>query len=154
MPQNILKKLNEGISINKMNLFRDKIMEETRKQPPLGTYDVEKVNTIESKVKNAANTSRNLPAFGTSGKRVLFDAQIKKGDYIGNDYYSKEENNWIKKEKRQNYVPFLSNTRRDDVENFEKDRLTNIGGQIGGPGYYKTDSYFDWNKKSYNILFN
>ena len=154
MPQNILKKLNEGISINKMTLFRDKIMEETRKQPPLGSYDVEKVNTIESKVKNAANTSRNLPAFGTSGKRVLFDSQIKKGDYIGNDYYSKEENNWIKKEKRQNYVPFLSNTGRDDVENFEKDRLTNIGGQIGGPGYYKTDSYFDWNKKSYNILFN
>ena len=41
-----------------------------------------------------------------------------------------------------------------DIDNFEKDRLTNIGGKIGGPGYYKTDSYFDWNKKSYNILFN
>ena len=39
-------------------------------------------------------------------------------------------------------------------DNFEKDRLTKIGGKIGGPGYYKTDSYFDWNKKSYNILFN
>ena len=154
MPQSILKKLNEGISINKMNIFREKIMEETRKQPPLGTYDVEKVNTIESKVKNAANTSRNFPAFGTSGKRVLFEAQIKKGVYTGNDNYSQEKNNWIKKEKRQNYVPFLSNTRRDDIDNFEKDRLTNIGGQIGGPGYYKTDSYFDWNKKSYNILFN
>ena len=154
MPQNILKRLNEGISVNKMNIFREKIMEETRKQPPIGAYDVEKVNTIESKVKNMANTSRNLPAFGSSGKRVLFEEQIKKGKYAGHENYSKEEKSFIKKEIRQNYVPFLSNTRRDDIDNFERDRLINIGGKVGGPGYYKTDSYFDWNKKSYNILFN
>ena len=154
MPQNILKRLNEGISVNKMNIFREKIMEETRKQPPIGAYDVEKVNTIESKVKNVVNTSRNLPAFGSSGKRVLFEEQIKKGNYAGNENYSKEEKNFIKKEIRQNYIPFLSNTRRDDIDNFERDRLINIGGKVGGPGYYKTDSYFDWNKKSYNILFN
>jgi len=36
----------EGISKNKMNIFREKIMKESRKQPPLGTYDVEKINTI------------------------------------------------------------------------------------------------------------
>ena len=154
LPQNILKKANEGISKNKMNIFRDKIMEETRKQPPLGTYDVEKVNTIESKVKkNVANASKNSPGFGTSGNRVLFEEQLKK-DYTGNDDFIIEGKGFIQKEKRQNYVPFLSNTRRDDIDNFEKDRLTNIGGKIGGPGYYKTDSYFDWNKKSYNILFN
>ena len=137
-----------------MNIFREKIMEETRKQPPIGAYDVEKVNTIESKVKNVVNTSRNLPAFGSSGKRVLFEEQIKKGKYAGHENYSKEEKSFIKKEIRQNYVPFLSNTRRDDIDNFERDRLINIGGKVGGPGYYKTDSYFDWNKKSYNILFN
>jgi len=155
IPQNIIKKLNEGISKNKMNIFREKVMKETRKQPPLGTYDVEKINTIESKVKHNAITGKNLPAFGTSSKRILIEGQFNRDKDIGIGDFSQEQKNDDKnKNIRQKFVPFLSNTRRDDMDNFEKERISKMGGKIGGPGYYKTDSYFDWNKKSYNILFN
>ena len=155
IPHNILKKLNEGISKNKMNIFREKIMKESRKQPPLGTYDVEKINTIESKVKNNAIVGKNVPAFGTSSKRILIEGQFNRDKDIGiGDFPQEKENDDKIKNIRQKYVPFLSNTRRDDMDNFEKERISKMGGKIGGPGYYKTDSYFDWNKKSYNILFN
>ena len=155
IPHNIIKKLNEGISKNKMNIFREKVMKETRKQPPLGTYDVEKINTIESKVKHNTSAGKNLPAFGTSSKRILIEGQFNRDKDIGIGDFSQEQKNDDKiKNIRQKFVPFLSSTRRDDMDNFEKERISKMGGKIGGPGYYKTDSYFDWNKKSYNILFN
>ena len=156
IPQNILKKLKEGISINKMNIFRDKIIKEARKQPPVGTYDLEKIYTINSKVKNNANLGKYSPAFGTSTKRKYIIDDIKDdGESVGVKKKIEKNEKKDKKEKKViNLAPFLSYTRRDDIENFEKNRIKNFGGKIGGPGYYKTDSYFDWNKKSYNILFN
>ena len=136
-----------------MNIFRDKIIKEARKQPPVGTYDLEKIYTINSKVKNNANLGKYSPAFGTSTKRKYIIDDIKDdGGSVG--VKKKIEKNDKKEKKVINLAPFLSYTRRDDIENFEKNRIKNFGGKIGGPGYYKTDSYFDWNKKSYNILFN
>ena len=158
IPQNVINKLKDGISMNKVKMFREKIMQQTRTQPPLGTYDVEKINTIESRVKNAVNAGKNLPAFNTSTKRVLIEGQMKQDYGLGIEGMDQEiKNEKIKDDNKtikKNFAPFLSNTRRDDMENFEKERISNIGGKIGGPGYYKIDSYFDWNKKSYNILFN
>ena len=156
IPQNILKKLKEGLSMNKMNLFREKIMQESRIQPCLGTYDTEKINTIESRVKNAANASRNMPPFGIATKRILIEEKLKQDKNNKMGYLTQEEKieKNEKKNNKNNYASFLSKTRRDDIDNFNKIRIANIGGKIGGPGYYKTDSYFDWNKKSYNILFN
>ena len=50
----------------------------------------------------------------------------------------------------QQIAPFLFSTERKESENFIiKDNNEKIG-----PGSYKADSYFDWNKKSYNILYN
>ena len=158
IPENIIKKLNEGISVNKMSIFREKIMSETRKQPPLGSYDLDNINTIKSKINYNVNSGKNLPPFGTSSKRILIEGQMKKDENIGNKGHhnqKKDEKSENKLENvRQNLIPFLSNTRRDDLDNFEKDRIAKIGGKIGGPGYYNVDSYFDWHKKSYNILFN
>ena len=156
IPQNVFKKLKEGLSVNKMKLFREKIMKENRIQPCLGTYDIEKINTIESRVKNTVNVSRNMPAFGTATKRILIGEQIKQEKNNRMGYLTREEKIEKNKEKnnKMNYAPFLSKTRRDDIDNFNNERIANIGGKMGGPGYYKTDSYFDWNKKSYNILFN
>ena len=158
IPENIIKKLNEGISVNKMSIFREKIMSETRKQPPLGSYDLDNINTIKSKINYNVNSGKNLPPFGTSSKRILIEGQMKKDENIGNKGHhnqKKDEKSENKLENvRQNLIPFLSNTRRDDLDNFEKDRIAKIGGKIDGPGYYNVDSYFDWHKKSYNILFN
>ena len=157
IPQNVLKKINDGISATKMSIFREKIMQEAKKQPPIGAYNVENINTIESKVKNNANLYKYSPPFGTSSKRKYIIDDIKDENNFGverEDSVEKNEKNKKIENKIHNFAPFLSNTRRDDIENFEKERIKNIGGKVGGPGYYKTDSYFDWNKKSYNILFN
>ena len=131
IPSNLIKKLNEGISKNKMGLFREKIMQETRKKPPLGTYDVEKINTIESKVKNNVNTSKNLPAFNTSTKRILIEGQFNRDkDIEVGEFLQENENDDKVKNIRNKFVPFLSETRRYDMDNFEKERLAKIGGKF------------------------
>ena len=67
-----------------MNIFREKIMKETRKQPPLGSYDLENINTIKSKINYNVNSGKNFPPFGTSSKRILIEGQMKKDENIGN----------------------------------------------------------------------
>ena len=52
----------------------------------------------------------------------------------------------LKKQK----VPFLSTENR---KGFEEMEIKDIN-YIVGPGFYLDDSYFDWNKKSYNLLYN
>ena len=55
------------------------------------------------------------------------------------------------KEITQQMSPFSSNVERDGNNYFlpnNKNKKKEIG-----PGAYRYDSYFDWNKKSYNILF-
>ncbi len=56
------------------------------------------------------------------------------------------------KEYEQQRIPFLSGIDRDK----DGDTLFKINDRkssIRGPGSYRYDSYFDWNKKSYNVLF-
>ena len=52
--------------------------------------------------------------------------------------------------KGEYYIPFLSNVEKDGFKSMV-DRITD--NKEVGPGAYRYDSYFDWNKKSYNMLF-
>ena len=147
IPPNISKKLKEGISANKIGLFRDKIMKENHKQPIIGQYSIENINTIDSKVKKSISIGKNQPGFGSSFKRFyIFKNQINEKNGVGN--YNLEYPN--KKIIQQNYA-FLGSAGRNDIDDYKKNNLIN---PECGPGSYKCDSYFDWNKKSYNILFN
>ena len=47
-------------------------------------------------------------------------------------------------------APFLTNEERKNIEKMEMKDIN----CIVGPGSYLNDSYFNWNKKSYNLLYN
>jgi hypothetical protein len=147
IPPNIIKKVKEGISVNKMGLFRDNIMKENHKQPTVGQYSVEKINTIESNIKCSINVGKNQPGFGSSFKRFyIFKNQINENNGVGN-YNIKYPMNKI----YQQNAAFLGSAGRNDIDDNKKKNIIN---PFSGPGSYNQDSYFDWNKKSYNILFN
>lgn len=147
IPPNITKKISEGISSNKMDLFRDKIMKENHKQPGIGQYDTENINTIDSNTKKSVSVSKNQPGFGSSFKRFyIFKNQINENNGVGT-YDLKFPDNKIYKQN----AAFLGVAGRTDIDDNKKKNLIN---PIAGPGSYRKDSYFDWNKKSYNILFN
>ena len=147
IPPNIYKKLKEGISANKIELFRDKIMKENHKQPIIGQYSIENINTIDSNTKKSISVSKNQPGFGSSFKRFyIFKNQLNENNGVGS-YNLKPPDVQI----YQQNSAFLGSAQRDDIDNMKKNKLIN---PMAGPGSYKKDSYFDWNTKSYNILFN
>ena len=147
IPPNITKKISEGISSNKMDLFRDKIMKENHKQQGIGQYATENINTIDSNTKKSISVSKNQPGFGSSFKRFyIFKNQINENNGVGT-YDLKFPDNKI----YQQNAAFLGIAGRTDIDDNKKKNLIN---PIAGPGSYRKDSYFDWNKKSYNILFN
>jgi hypothetical protein len=51
----------------------------------------------------------------------------------------------------QNSIPFSSNLEKDSTNVFIPKEQRNR--KLIGPGKYRYDSYFDWNKKTYNVLF-
>lgn len=147
IPPNILKKLKEGISVNKMGLFRDKIMKENHKMPIIGQYSIENINSIANNTKKSISVGKNQPGFGSSFKRFyIFKNQINENNGVGN-YNLKYPDSKI----YQRSAAFLGGAGRNDIDNMKKKNIIN---PLSGPGSYKSDSYFDWNKKSYNILFN
>ena len=147
IPPNIFKKLKEGISANKIGLFRDKIMKENHKKPIIGQYSIENINTIETNTKNSISVSKNQPGFGSSFKRFyIFKNQINENNGVGN-YNLKYPDSKI----YQQNAPFLGSAGRNDIDDIKRKNIIN---PLYGPGSYKKGSYFDWNKKSYNILFN
>ena len=147
VPSNVTSKLKEGISANKMGLFRDKIMKEYRKQPSIGQYAIENINTINYNTKKSVSVSKNQPGFGSSFKRFyIFKNQLNEKNGVGSYNIDYPE---IKK--YQQNAAFLATAGRSDIDNNKKKNIIN---PIAGPGSYRKDSYFDWNKKSYNILFN
>ena len=130
-----------------MDLFRDKIMKENHKQPGIGEYDIENINTIDSNTKKSISVSKNQPGFGSSFKRFyIFKNQINENNGVGT-YDLKFPDNKI----YQQNAAFLGIAGRTDIDDNKKKNLINPN---AGPGSYRKDSYFDWNKKSYNILFN
>ena len=147
IPPNISKRIREGISVNKMGLFRDKIMKENHKQPIIGQYSIENINTIESNTKHSISVSKNQPGFGSSFKRFyIFKNQINEKNGVGN-YDLKYPEVKI----YQQNAAFLGSAGRNDIDDNKKKNIIN---PLSGPGSYRKDSYFDWNIKSYNIIFN
>ena len=147
IPPNISKKLKEGISVNKITLFRDTIMKENHKQPIIGQYSIENINTIDSNTKKSISVSKNQPGFGSSFKRFyIFKNQINENNGVGNYNLKSPDVSTY-----QQNAAFLVGAQKNDIDNIMKKNKLN---SVVGPGSYRNDSYFDWNKKSYNILFN
>ena len=122
--------------------------------PDFGTYDADKIYTIaynnKKKAKNqkenneklniafdSHNSKMNLPDYDLNNKTRFKDKEIRSN--IGPGFYYKEKTVEVK----QIYPPF-----HDSAMKYQENQPLQIG-----PGYYDPTSYFDWNKKSYNITF-
>ena len=147
IPQNILKENAKKIKALKENIFIKKIISEKNKSPSVGLYSPEKINSIDynnQKLKDK-NSIFNFFGFGSTIDRVklLNNKKEDKVDQIYNLDYPEVKFG-------QQIAPFSSSTEKKEGEYF----IIKDNNAKTGPGSYRADSYFDWNKKSYNILFN
>ena len=114
------------------------------KQPDFNTYQNEKViNNIQSYIQSKENVIQSkIAPFMTMEKRFKINKEnthIGPGTYCGNVINSAD--------KGMSYV-FMSCGRKPNIGSVNDKENTQIG-----PGDYLKDNYFDWNKKSYNIMF-
>ena len=144
IPQNITRKNSEGLSNAKFQEMKMQIYEEKNKQPGVWDYFPELVNSMDYKIYKEVRNSEKKPGFNNGEKR-FFESKHK---YEDENQIGKYNLFYKKKEFGQQKSPFGSGEEKTDIkEGFEKPY--NIG-----PGAYRYDSYFDWNKKSYNMIFN
>ena len=143
IPINIRKKDIEGISNSKFQEMKMQIYSEKNKQPGVWHYYPEMVNSMEFKIYKEAKNSEKKPGFNNGEKR-FFEPKHK---YEDNNQVGKYNLFYKEKELSQRNSPFGSGAEKFDYK--EEGKQKGIG-----PGAYRYDSYFDWNKKSYNMLFN
>ena len=149
VPPNITQRHLNGISAYTIQETKDKVFYDKHKQPCVGEYYPEINNSIEYnnfKITQKYNNG-NKPCFNYAEKR-FFEPKRK---YEDENQVGKYNLSLKEKEMTQQMSPFSSNVERDDINYFLPDNR-NKKKQIG-PGSYRYDSYFDWNQKSYNILF-
>ena len=146
IPKNIIKDNLKGISKFKLDIFKESIKNEKNKSPSVGEYFPEKYNSIEytnQKIKTKNKIISNKINNNNLKIQTNKLTDIQKENIIENINISYPK---IIEQK----APFLSNENRKGFENYQ---IKDIN-YIVGPGSYLEDSYFDWNKKSYNLLFN
>ena len=148
IPKNIIKDNLKGISKFKINIFKEEIKNEKRKSPSVGDYFPEKYNSIEYTNQKIRNKNKILKHNLNNNNNIKLQKikliESKKENKLDNN------NNFNYPELNEQKAPFLSNDIRKE---FEKMESKDINYDVG-PGSYLVDSYFDWNKKSYNLLFN
>ena len=106
--------------------------------PGVGQYHPETVNSIEYQVKSNVSKKKNVP-FDSNNMR--FKLEKKENPNVGPGAYS------LRKDmvnEGESLIPFGVGSRRKDLNQCDNDI---------GPGDYVSDSYFNWNKKSFNVLF-
>jgi len=121
-----------------------KVFEEKDKDqgvPPVGAYKNDYINSINYKIekKNSKFNSVNAP-FLSINKRFKFKSE---NDELGPGKYEIEKK-LGKINDMEFHPPFLQS---DNRFKYDKNLTAN------GPGAYNQDSYFNWNKKSFNILY-
>lgn len=122
------------------------IKQNTLNKPPhqIGQYSPEKYNSIEYKIKSKLNNANHKTAnapFSSKEKRFNTSSKDKRDFGVLQSDFDKQKTHNCKS------IPFLfSHTREKDDSN-TSNKLFPLPGQIN------KDSYFDWNKKSYNIKY-
>ena len=109
--------------------------------PPVGLYRPEMIYSIDYRNRKKILENKNVDG-------VAFDSGVDRksmkksqtGVNIGPGYYFKEK--FIRNV--QNYPPFNQSSKKND------DSYWNLS---NSPGDYNIDSYYDWNKRSFNVNF-
>ena len=147
VPENITKKDIEGISKSNIEKIKNILYMENHISPSVGQYSPDEKNSIENKSKKMIfeSMSNKKPGFNFAEKRFF---EFKK-KYEDNNQVGKY--NIFAKEKKicQQKVAFQSSADRGDGGILDDSKYK----VSVGPGAYRYDSYFDWNRKTQNILF-
>ena len=148
IPMNIIEDNLRGISRIKYNIFKDMIKKEKNKSPSIGEYYPEKYNSIEYENQKVINKYlKNKIKNQKKEKNKLNDIQKEN---IANNENNENNINYPKINIKEQKAPFLTNEERKNIGGLEIKDINSIV----GPGSYFNDSYFNWNKKSYNLLYN
>ena len=147
VPSNIRRRNYYGISAEKIERTKDEIYLDNHRYPHVGEYFPELRNSIEYNVMKNLNNMNKKPCFNYGEKR-FFEPKRKYEDENQVGKYNLRQKD---KEFEQKVIPFSSNVERNG--NFLFISKENANKKNLGPGTYRNNSYFDWNKKSYNILF-
>ena len=143
IPINISRKNIEGISSEKVQEMKVQLFSEKNRQPGVWDYFPEIANSMEYKAYKESKSSEKKPGFNNGEKR-FFEPKYK---YEDENQVGKYNLLYKQKEFNQQNSPFGSSAEKFDYKEERKQKGL-------GPGAYRIDSYFDWNKKSYNMLFN
>ena len=149
VPQNITQRNAKGISAPKLQETKERIYYEKHRHPCVGDYNPEMINSIEYKMyKILRDYSQNRKPCFNFGEKRFFEPKRK---YEDENQVGKYNLSYKEKEMIQKNIPFSSNVDKN-VDKFlvSKEKINN---KHLGPGAYRYDSYFDWNKKSYNMIF-
>ena len=117
--------------------------------PPIGSYHIERYNTIQGDLEKS---KENKVPFGILSKR--FNYKVNQNTFVGPGSYLSQ----FTPKKHLNYkiIPFLTLSPRPfELKNQSVQKNPTeirLSSEIG-PGKYKTESFFDWNKKSFNIKY-
>jgi hypothetical protein len=126
--------------------YSDSIFDKKSKDiiPPIGTYNPDHIMNLDYKVaKNCAKNSLVEAPFNITKTRPRFDYFERNRNVscnLGPGIYFKESF----KDEKQIRNPFNNGDFR-----FKETKLK----YETGPGQYNSNSYFDWNKKTFNILY-
>ena len=118
------------------------------KMPDLYSYQKPGlINIIQSKINSKINpyASQNSPFLSGLG-RFLVNKEIVNSTHRGPGTYELSKNIGKYLQNSKNIAPFNSNAEK-------KMAYLNRSNSCVSPGEYIKDSYFDWNKKSFNIMF-
>jgi hypothetical protein len=105
--------------------------------PPIGLYNPDMIYTIDYNIKKKNKDNNGKIAFDSG---VSKEKKEEKSS-LGPGYYYREK----KIIKKQIMPPF----NQGDI----KSKFLDSNQILNGPGQYNLDSYYDWNKKSYNVNF-
>lgn len=106
--------------------------------PAVGSYNSDTIYNIDYKIFKNANKFLNVGFNSTVKRKFIKESELD--PKIGPGYYYKP----LKAQLSQNFPPFKMSERRFNE--------TKVDAKIG-PGVYNQTSYFDWNKKSFNVLY-
>lgn len=122
-----------------LNLHKDEEKKEIENRKIIGK-DPYYNKTIDYNNKLNAIKNRKSPGFGSREPRFhIFKSQINELNGVG------KYNLFPLKKQKQQFSPFIYSSSRSKVIN--KDNNTNLG-----PGTYnKFDTFFEWNKRTYNV---
>ena len=122
-------------------LYMDKFKKKLKKKEKKFIY-LDYVDTEEYKIRMyLKNNNIFRPPFNSA------EPKFKKEKLNNINIISNEMTNYQKKENNHLNVPFLSNAKRwnDNNDNKSAEKI--------GPGTYEQKSFFDWNKKSFNVQY-